>query len=295
MSENTNARERELLGEFYRRLRSAMSLKSGNSVLVNILSKRKVDVAKIFAETSLTKTKHKLEIIYTLEKKGFISNVSDDINKCMITAHGVYEHEFHKGILNIDDLIAGINHEYVSSSVKAIQLSSKNAVILFLFIGCRFFSNECYLELGPMGDETINKYFIKLLKETKEFLADNNLINQKALPVGKGKNQATHIMARTDTLKKATNYIFENTPNTRRHWLNLNNDKGKVDGQKLSHLLKVLFTNKLNDSKKIYDARAYLISLIDKRYMISNFDQFYDFETTTALSNTFDKRFLNGT
>ena len=287
--------EKNILGKFYSKLKGKQ--KDGESVFLKILtSSRKTDVLQKINDCSLHRKEFDKDIKESLIEKDYIQSLDNNFGYYIITFKGLWEYEKSRNIINLEHLLNELNTTYFVSEKKS--LSNKDMVLLLTFIGCRFYSEDCMLELKKdiTSDENLN--FSNLIKEVTQILLDNDLIKKKVdLKFLKQTNVSQYCLARVSELKKITHSIYRDDKRDdktiKTYYLDICYQNNTIDVDRLKFLYNILFNGKFQNSDAILNIRKFLEQFARKRYLLTANKNFLSPDSTKILVKTFDDLYFS--
>ena len=282
--------EKNILGKFYSKL--DVKQKDGESIFLKIItSSRKTDVLQKIKDCSLHSKDLDKDIKESLIEKNYIQSLDSSFGYYTITFKGLWEYEQSRNIIDFDNLLETLNTTFFVPETKSI--ATKDKVLLLTFIGCRFFSANCMLELSDDLDDDRNVNFSKFISEVAKLLLDNQLVKNEKPKFLEKTNIAQYCLARVSELKKITYSIYRDDKNKSTYYLDICDDNDIVNVDKLKFLLKILFEGNFKNSDAIINVRNFLTQFVRKRYLLTAKNNFRSPDSTKILVKTFDDLYFS--
>ena len=282
--------ERDILGKFYFKLKG--KLKDGESAFLKIIaSSRKTDVLQKIKDYSLHSEDIDKDVKESLIEKNYIQSLDSSFGYYTITFKGLWEYEKSRNIIDFNNLLEALNTTFFVPETKSI--STKDKVLLLTFIGCRFFSPTCKLELSDDLSDSRNFNFSEFIEQVANLLFENKLVKREKPTFLEKGNIAQYCLARADGLKKITKSIYRDDKNKKTYYLDICDENGIIEINKLTFLYKILFEGNFENSDAIINIREFLTQFVRKRYLLTANKNFLSSDSTKILVKTFDDLYFS--
>lgn len=225
---------------------------SNDSIIITFMETTKNGVMNLLQKSALEDYEIPDSILVNLQNKGLIrkANFPDQYT---LTAKGVWRIEKDIGKLNDEKLIKYLDKKNGYNSFEKVKnLSEKSKVRIFTLISTRAFSKENSLDLKE--DKRIKERWKKITEKNYEKLKELNIIED----LEKGESERGHLFGNamaespivnlfrhSERLPRRTKNVF--TSSNLSYFLDLLNDEGKINTEKLSFLFWLIFQDELAD------------------------------------------------
>jgi hypothetical protein len=265
--------------KFYNLLYDNLELKKklkDKSIIKSFIDIKANDRYRLLNDSSITSEKLPTDQLQTLLKTGMIRN-TDEINKYIITAKGVWEIEKNNNIISELSLIEFIDNKFYNFFDSEIKLRDREKSIIFSMICARSFSLKSSVDLKK-DDFALNSWK-EIIEKCADKLISLNIINTKNkenLFGGKStEHPVSNLIRHTDELPRKTKGLYK-AAGKQQYFLDIFKDN-VFNKEELSYLIWIVFSEQYdniiiddilkfcnniayNESVYVYDINTHIFS-----------------------------------
>lgn len=235
--------EKQLLFLFYNNLYKIMlgeNKLKGDSIILSFFQLTSNVRHDLLEMASISAERIPISILKEFKRKNLVRD-SDEINKLIVSAKGIWIIENDQKKLSIENIIVFLDEKFFDVSLKDKGITDKEKAILFVMIATRTFSIESPIDLKK--DDYVLDAWERIIDECSKFLGELNVIKKMNKTQLYGKKGTEHIVSNlirhTDSLPKKIKRLY-NAPGNQQYFLDLyDNNEFLTDA--LEFLLKTIF------------------------------------------------------
>ncbi len=217
-------------------------------VVLSLLKKSSNDISRILKESAIDGNYVDEDLKKELTEEGYAQTI-DNTSNLSLTAKGVWTVESIEDHATIDDLISGIDNYCFNGFKKKVPIPSRNKIVAFSMVAMRSYSKESAVDVRL--EKNVSEYWWNIFLEVNDFLLNVGAIPEKdSLRKGKQKSgiedKASDLIRHSDKLPRLTDDIFSKSGNNQ-YWLEVLNDKGTIDTDRLSLFIKLILKDKIDE------------------------------------------------
>ncbi len=224
-------------------------LGTGSLPIVLMIAKKKSnDRSKILRDSAIDSNYIDDELKNELIDGGYVQTIANT-SQLSLTAKGVWTVESKEEGTSIEDLISGIDDLYYNE-FKGMRITSSNKIVVFAMISMRTFSENSTVDVKL--EKNVSEYWWKIFLEVNDFLLKMGVISEKdslrkEKPNSGIEDKASNLIRHSDKLPRYTYDVFSKSGKNQ-YWLELTNEKGNIDTDKLAFLIKQILRDSITDS-----------------------------------------------
>ena len=271
----------------YKKLNDTMLVENRlreDSLILSILQLKSNDRHDVLEKASISNERIPMPVLVDMKRRNLIRE-SDEVNKYIITAKGIWIIEKDKGKISAESIINFLDEKFFDVSLKGKGLTDKEKVILLAMLAARTFSEQSPIDLKK--DEFVLDAWERIINKSNNLLYELKVIKKMNKNQLYGKKGNEHIVSNlirhTDSLRKKIKRLY-NAPGNQKYYLSLY-DNNDLSTESLEYII-----------RKIFDDKEFSYDFIEK---IINFSQkiaydeaanVHDFEKHIFASPIFDDK-----